>query len=80
MANENSTLKLNDKQRKTAKPYNPKHARTKTETQIARKQTQIIQHVAEWGKKDQKGGSKISRNLGTVAAATIGGSLVNPYL
>ena len=37
-------------------------------------------HVAEWGKQNQQGGSKISRNLGIVAAATIGGSLVNPDL
>ena len=41
-------------------------------TQIARKGPQIIQHGVEWGKQNKKGGSKISRNLGTIAAATTG--------
>ena len=36
----------------------------------SKKRPQIIQHVVEWGKQDKKGGSKISRNLGKVTAAT----------
>ena len=48
-------------------------------SQIARK-TGLKQskHVAEWGKQNQQGGSKIFINLGEFATATIGGSLVNP--
>ena len=79
MANDNPTLKLNDKHHKTAKPYSPKHAQTQMESWIVRK-TGLKQskHVAEWGKQNQQGGSKIFRNLGKVAAATIGSSLVDP--
>ena len=70
---------------KPAKLYSPKHSQTQTNFYKRKKNwPQTIQTCSRVGtnglQQNQQGGSKILRNSGKVAAATIGSSLVNPDL